>query len=194
MQAARKSGFLVRGMVPWNPNKIGYMPYYRENYIFSISNPAFPISFLYPFFDFYIFSISLKIPPWAMVVSFLYHFPKSYIFPISAKPETISFLYHSGSLENYHGKTNFSQKTGAVSHPKQHHIYNSPLHNFPNVILTLFIRPAKAFNSLAFPVASNFICLTSTLNHCNYLTSICLITHQWDKFYLYICYTSFIIE
>ena len=96
MQAARRSGFLVRGMAPWNPNKIGYMPYYRENYIFSISNPAFPISFLYPYFGFYIFSISLKIPPWAMVISFLYHFPKSYIFPISEKTGTISFLYHSG--------------------------------------------------------------------------------------------------
>lgn len=96
MQAARRSGFLVRGMVPWTPNKIGYMPYYRENYIFSILNPAFPISFLYHFFDFYIFSISLKIPPWAMVISFLYHFPKSYIFPISEKDGTISFLYHSG--------------------------------------------------------------------------------------------------
>ncbi len=49
--------------LPETPNKIGYMPYYRENYIFSISNPAFPISFLYLFFSFYIFSISLKIPP-----------------------------------------------------------------------------------------------------------------------------------
>ena len=82
-----------------------------------------PTSYLYRFFDFYITSISLKISIVAGTISLLYHFSDFYIIAISKRTSIISILYHWGLLKNYHDKTNFSKKIGAVSRPIQNHTY-----------------------------------------------------------------------